>query len=88
MSLPDQRTEAGMERVIAFLRGRNDAFDAADWDQDLIEGRVLDSLGFVEFLFLLEELTGERVDPERIDVANFRTLNQINAAFLAGKAAS
>ncbi|WP_198652823.1 hypothetical protein [Actinocorallia populi] len=86
MSRSDHTASPDMERVIDFLRRRNDALDSLDWDQDLVEDRILDSVGFVEFLFLLEELTGERIDPKRIDAMNFRTLNRINAAFLAGKA--
>ncbi|MFF1357759.1 acyl carrier protein [Streptomyces sp. NPDC058297] len=75
-----------MDLVIDFLRKADAAVDPHDWDQDLIDGRILDSLAFVEFLFLLEEVTGNRVAPEEIDVENFRTLNRINSAFLGGKA--
>lgn len=80
-------TGSAMDLVIDHLRRANAAVDAQNWDQDLIDGRILDSLAFVEFLFLLEEITGNRVAPEEIDVENFRTLNRINSAFLGGKAA-
>ncbi|GGP43605.1 phosphopantetheine-binding protein [Streptomyces abikoensis] len=72
-------TDEAMEKVVDFLRRANDATDALDWDQDLIELRILDSLAFVEFLVLLEEITGAPVDPGTIDVENFRTLNRIHA---------
>ncbi|MFF4160073.1 phosphopantetheine-binding protein [Streptomyces sp. NPDC001678] len=71
--------DEAMEKVVDFLRKANDATDALDWDQDLIELRILDSLAFVEFLVLLEEVTGAPVDPGTIDVENFRTLNRIHA---------
>lgn len=71
--------DEAMEKVVDFLRKANDATDSLDWDQDLIELRILDSLAFVEFLVLLEEVTGAPVDPGTIDVENFRTLNRIHA---------
>ena len=72
---------SSMDGVIDFLRGRNPAVDALDWSQDLIDMRILDSLAFVEFIFLLEELSGRQIDPKMIDVENFRTLTRIEQAF-------
>ncbi|MCX4546160.1 phosphopantetheine-binding protein [Streptomyces sp. NBC_01565] len=73
-----------METVVDFLRKLNSAVDTIDWDRDLIEARILDSLAFVEFLLLIEELTGEPVDLAKTDVENFRTLNRINAFLTEG----
>ncbi|MFJ3203258.1 acyl carrier protein [Streptomyces sp. NPDC086989] len=73
-----------METVIEFLRKLNSSVDTIDWDRDLIEARVLDSLAFVEFLLLMEELTGEPIDLAKTDVDNFRTLNRINALITEG----
>jgi acyl carrier protein len=73
-----------METVIDFLRKLNADVDTIDWDRDLIEARVLDSLAFVEFLLLIEELTGEPVDLAKTDVDNFRTLNRISALLTEG----
>ncbi|MFG2847122.1 phosphopantetheine-binding protein [Kitasatospora sp. NPDC048296] len=80
--------DSPMARVIEFLGERSQAVDPEDWDQDLIDLRILDSMALVEFLFLLEEVTGEPVDPERIDVENLRTLNRIDTAFLSRRALS
>jgi acyl carrier protein len=78
---------SAMDGVIDFLRQHNSSVDALDWSQDLIDMRILDSLAFVEFIFLLEELTGSQIDPSLIDVDNFRTLDRINVAFFGGTAA-
>ncbi|MDI5903940.1 phosphopantetheine-binding protein [Streptomyces sp. 12257] len=72
-------THASMETVLDFLRKLNASVDTIAWDRDLIEARILDSLAFVEFLLLIEELTGEPVDLATTDVNNFRTLERINA---------
>ncbi|MET9959972.1 phosphopantetheine-binding protein [Streptomyces sp. NPDC006326] len=73
-----------METVIEFLRKLNSDVDTIDWDRDLIEARILDSLAFVEFLLLMEELTGEPIDLAKTDVNNLRTLNRINALITNG----
>ncbi|MFC4611474.1 acyl carrier protein [Streptomyces maoxianensis] len=73
-----------MEPVFEFLRKLNASVDTIDWDRDLIDARILDSLAFVEFLLLMEELTGEQIDLSKTDVSNFRTLNRINALITKG----
>jgi acyl carrier protein len=78
-------SSSAMDGVIDFLRQRNPAVNAVDWSQDLIDMRILDSLAFVEFIFLLEELSGTQIDPQMIDVENFRTLERIDKAFFGGE---
>ncbi|MFE7779390.1 acyl carrier protein [Streptomyces sp. NPDC057445] len=73
-----------MDTVLGFLRELNASVDTIAWDRDLIEARILDSLAFVEFLLLIEELTGEPVDLATTDVNNFRTLERINAFLTEG----
>ncbi|MCP3820235.1 acyl carrier protein [Streptomyces sp. A3M-1-3] len=75
---------ASMETVLEFLRKLNASVDTIDRDRDLIDARVLDSLAFVEFLLLMEELTGEPIDLAKTDVDNFRTLNRIDALITKG----
>lgn len=53
-----------------------------DLDTDLIENRLIDSLDFAEFLFLLEEVTGQVIDLASVDLLAFRTLRSIQARFL------
>ena len=73
--------------VREFILGRNPKLDQLAGDLDLIDSRVINSLAFVEFIFLLEELTGEPIDPEELDLDDFRTLNAIEARFFKQKAA-
>lgn len=76
-----------MKPVHEFILGRNPEMDRLDGDLDLIDSRAINSLAFVEFIFLLEELTGEPIDPEELDLDDFRTLNAIEARFFSQKAA-
>jgi len=68
--------------VRAFIVERNPALPELGLDDDLIDSRAIDSLAFVDFVFLLEELRGEMIDPEDIDVDDFRTLRRISERFL------
>lgn len=76
-----------MEAVREFILGRNPQLDHLDGGLDLIDSRAINSLAFVEFIFLLEELTGEPIDPEELDLDDFRTLDAIDARFFKQKAA-
>ncbi|MFP5261892.1 MAG: acyl carrier protein [Blastocatellia bacterium] len=42
-------------------------------DTDLIEGRVIDSLGFIEFIHLLERVSGHAINLNAQSVNSFRT---------------
>ncbi|MCK9893441.1 acyl carrier protein [Frankia sp. AgB32] len=80
-------TTEAMRSVQEFILGRNPKLDRLDGDFDLIDSRAINSLAFVEFIFLLEELAGEPIDPEDLDLDDFRTLNAIEARFFTQKAA-
>ncbi|HZF89917.1 acyl carrier protein [Streptomyces sp.] len=75
-----------MQAVREFILGRNPSLGQVSDDLDLIDSRAINSLAFVEFLFLLEELTGEPIDPEDVDLDDFRTLNAIEARFFKREA--
>lgn len=51
-------------------------------DIDLIENRIIDSLDFLELIFLLEDLTGVETDMNALSIDSFRTLNAIRENFL------
>ncbi|WP_020572603.1 phosphopantetheine-binding protein [Parafrankia discariae] len=75
-------TQADSEimRPVTELLGRfTDSTEAIDWDRDLVEAGVLDSLTMVEFLLLLEEITGVPVDLNTTDREHLQTLNGISA---------
>jgi acyl carrier protein len=76
-----------MQAVREFIHDRNPGLAQLENDLDLIDSRAINSLAFVEFIFLLEELTGDPIDPEDLDVDDFRTLNAIETRFFKQKAA-
>jgi acyl carrier protein len=71
----------GLRLVIEYLEARRPDLAPADPEMDLIENRVLDSLGFVEFLYLLEEHTGQELTLDTISPEDFRTVSRIKARF-------
>lgn len=76
-----------LTKILDFIHQRNPEVGELTLDDDLIDRRAVDSLAFVEFLYLLEELSGETIDPEEIGVEDFRTLRSIEKRFLHGAAA-
>ncbi|MEU6353801.1 phosphopantetheine-binding protein [Streptomyces sp. NPDC047072] len=52
-------------------------------DEDLIEKRLVDSLSFVEFVFLIEETSGQEIDMDNLDLGEVRTLAAIEKRFLS-----
>lgn len=52
-----------------------------DLDTDLLGTRVIDSLDFAEFLFVVEETYGEVIDLDRVSLETFRSLGSITAHF-------
>ncbi|WP_197321899.1 acyl carrier protein [Saccharomonospora sp. NB11] len=79
---------AELDAVRSFILDRNPRLGEVPDDLDLIDSRAINSLAFVEFIFLLEELTGESIDPEELDLDDFRTLKAIEARFFKQKAES
>lgn len=51
-------------------------------DDDLIEKRLVDSLSFVDFVFLIEEVSGTEIDIDNLDLNAVRTLAAIEKSFL------
>jgi acyl carrier protein len=75
-----------MQDVRAFILERNPTIGLLAPQMDLIDSRAINSLAFVDFIFLLEELTGELIDPEDLDLDDFRSLDAIEARFFKQKA--
>lgn len=71
-----------IERVRGWLLGRRPDLEEIDLDMDLIENRVIDSLGFLDFVFFLEELTGRELQTDLQSVSSFRTLRAIQGNIL------
>ena len=55
-----------------------------DPDESLLRRQILDSLGVMEIIGLVEEMAGIKVNDEEITEANFGTLNAI-ARYVASK---
>lgn len=66
------------EWILAKHKDRTDV--AAD--EDLIQSRLVDSLSFVEFVFLIEETSGVEIDLDDLDINDVRTLDAIVKRFL------
>ncbi|MER7751442.1 acyl carrier protein [Kitasatospora sp. NPDC097643] len=67
--------------VLDFLMARRPDLGVIDPDYDLIDNRVLDSLGFVNFLYVLEEQTGREISLDQVSPEDFRTLRRIRERF-------
>ncbi|RAJ40123.1 hypothetical protein K353_03611 [Kitasatospora sp. SolWspMP-SS2h] len=73
-----------MDRIAAWLHEKNPDLDGPIGpDEDLIEARLIDSMDFLEFIDLLEDLTGENIDLQDVTIDDFRTLNRVRERFLA-----
>jgi acyl carrier protein len=62
---------------------RNATLTNIDMDMDLIESRVLDSLDFLNFVHLLEEMTNRELEIDAQSANVFRTLRSIRNHILA-----
>lgn len=71
------------DAVIAWLRSRGFDSEVHTADYDLIENRVVDSLHFTEFIFLLEQFTNRQIPTEGLVLDRLRTLRAIRENFLA-----
>lgn len=81
---------AGEDRLAAvkrWLLAKKPALgDDIDLDLDLIESRVIDSLGFIDFVFFLEQLTGRELQTDAESVKVFRTLRSLQDHILSDAA--
>ncbi len=77
-------TATSLDRIVDFLTALHSGFDPTDFDRDLIESRLLNSLALVEFLLLLQELSQIEIDLGKFDVDTVRTLRAIEAHYFQG----
>ena len=81
MSEVEQQAPTGVDAVVQYLLKKRPDLTSIDPDLDLVENRILDSLGFVDFLYVLEEQTGEEILMENVKPSDFRTINAIRRRF-------
>jgi acyl carrier protein len=75
-------TDTQLESLKAWLLKKKPELGDIDMDFDLIENRVIDSLGFLDFVFFLEQLTGRELETDAKAVTAFRTLRNIRDMIL------
>ncbi|GGK25623.1 acyl carrier protein [Salinarimonas ramus] len=71
-------------RIRAFIEERQREKRPFADDTDLIEGRYVDSLQFVDFVLLVSELCERDIPLDTVDIEQFRTIDRIRATFFAG----
>ncbi|WP_353946864.1 acyl carrier protein [Streptomyces sp. HUAS MG91] len=73
-----------MESVIEWIHEKNPELEGGiAHDEDLIEARLIDSMDFLEFIDLLESISGEIIDLQTSTIDDFRTLDRIRERFLS-----
>ena len=75
-----------MVAVKRWLLDKHPELEDIDPDLDLIENRIIDSLGFMDFVFFLEELAERELADEAESVEAFRTLRTLNERIFASAA--
>jgi acyl carrier protein len=74
-------SQSGVDFVVDYLLSKRPDLTEIDLDLDLIENRILDSLGFVNFLYVVEEHTGTEISLEDVTPEDFRTVRSITKRF-------
>ena len=74
-------TSAGIDEVRNWILARHPERQIIDAEEDLIESRLVDSLTFVELVYVIENATGVEIDFDSIDVKDFKTLSAMEKAF-------
>lgn len=71
-----------VRKLMDWLREKKPEIGSIDPDDDLMGKRILDSLQFVNFLFIIEQVRGRPIPQEKVIPDNFTTLRSIEANFL------
>lgn len=81
--------EGSTEKILAvmeFITECNPDVGDLTMDEDLIDGRAIDSLTFVRLILFLEELGGTPIDLGDVTMDDLRTLRGIDERFLTDTA--
>jgi acyl carrier protein len=74
--------DANVQQLKDWILKRHPQREDIPGDLDLIENRLIDSLTFVEFAYLLEQVSGHTIDFDNINVDDFRCLDNIANRYL------
>ena len=72
---------AGIDEIRSWILGRHPERQTIGPEENLIESRLVDSLTFVELVYVIENATGVEIDFDSIDIPDFQTLSAIEKAF-------
>ncbi len=70
-----------LDQLKRWILDRHRELTDVDEDLDLIESRLIDSLSFIEFVFLVGQLSNRMIDLQTESIDKFRTLRRIDDAF-------
>lgn len=72
-----------IDEVRKWILKRHPERHTIDAEENLIQTRLVDSLTFVELVYVIENATGVEIDFDNIDIQDFQTLAAIEKAFFA-----
>lgn len=81
MSTTGTDTGTGIDEVREWILGRHPERSSLPADENLIESRLVDSLSFVELVYVIEAASGVEIDFDTIDIKDFQTLAAMEKAF-------
>lgn len=70
-----------IDEVRNWILKRHPERQTIDAEENLIQTRLVDSLTFVELVYVIENATGVEIDFDNIDIQDFQTLAAIEKAF-------
>lgn len=73
----------GIDKVRDWILGRHPDRTELAADVNIIENRLVDSLSFVELVYVIEDASGAEIDFDNIDIEDFQSLTTIEKAFFA-----
>ena len=71
-----------IDKIEEWILKYHPEFSKVDHELDLIDNRLIDSLRFMELIFLLEQVSGKSIDTNKINIDDFRNLQRITEKFL------
>jgi acyl carrier protein len=75
--------ETGLAFITEFVRDKCPDAGYVGVDDDLLDSGILQSLHFVELLYLIEERLGTELSMDEVSTEDFRTIARISERFLA-----
>ncbi|MFB7498259.1 acyl carrier protein [Streptomyces sp. NPDC056161] len=76
-------SSTGIDKVRDWILGRHADRTELAADVNIIENRLVDSLSFVELVYVIEDASGAEIDFDNIDIEDFQSLATIEKAFFA-----